>query len=65
MLDPLEGLQVFQIWREYRQIVGDINLAKKIDVKIFCFRYAETINGCTKKYFVREVAPFPRSGHML
>ena len=48
----------------FRQIVGDSNLAKKFDVRIFCFRYAETING-PKNHFVHEVAPFPKSGHIL
>ena len=37
-LDPLEGLPVFQIWRECRQIVGDTNLAKKIWRQNFLFQ---------------------------
>ena len=65
-LDPLEGLPVFQIWRRCRQIVEDTNLAKKnlmSEFFLFQIRRLETL--VPKNHFVREVALFPRSGHIL
>ena len=66
MLDPLEGLPVFQIWRECRQIVGDSYLAKKkLTSEFFLFQVRRLETLVPKNHFVREVAPFPRSGHIF
>ena len=63
-LDLLERLPVFQIWCEYRQRFGDTNLAKKIDVRIFCFRLRRLKTLVLKNHFVSEVGPFLRDCHI-
>ena len=65
VLNPLKGLPVFQIWRECRQIVGDTNLAKNLMSEFFLFQVRRLETLVPKNHFVCEVAPFPRSGHIL
>ena len=63
-LDLLEGLPVFQIWRECRQIFGVTNLRQKIEVRIFCFRLRRLKTLVLKHNFVSEVVPFVRYCHI-
>ena len=63
-LNLLEGLPVFQIWHECRQRFGDTNLAKKIDVRFFCFRLRRLKTLVLKNHFVSEVVPFVRYCYM-
>ena len=51
--------------RPLRQIVGDTNLAKKnLTSEFFLFQVRRLETLVPKNHFVREVAPFPRSGHI-
>ena len=63
-LDPLEGLAVFQIWRECRPRFGEAVLAiKKFASEFFCFRLRRLQTVVLKNHFVREVGSFLRAGH--
>ena len=64
-LDPLQGLSVFQIWRECRPRFGDPNLAKIVLLKLeFFSRLGRLKMLVTKNHFVREVGCFPISCHI-
>ena len=64
-LDPLEGLPVFQIWRECRKRFGDTNLAtKKFTSFFFVFKLRRQKTFVPKNHFVRKVDCFLRAGHI-
>ena len=66
MLDPLEGLPVFQIWRDCIGHGLEIPIwqQKKRDGNtIFQVRYIKTL--VLKNHFVREVGCFPRADHII
>ena len=64
MLDPLEGLPVIQIGVSVgKQLVISI-WQKKLMSEFFLFQVLRLETLVPKNHFVREVAPFPRSGHI-
>ena len=66
MLDPLEGLPVFQIWRECRQRLEiPIWQQKKLTSEFFCFRLGRLKTLVLNNHFVRKVGCFIRAGHIL